>query len=126
LLLLLLLLTLYYLCSYPSVSYGHLVAVDHVKSSVSVSDRFRFATAVVVDEAGARGRTGPVVGAAALWVHQECRRSLRDDFARLAPAAGLQLQRQQQEINNKTNKQTKYTQWGKSTTSQHNGKVRPR
>jgi len=87
-----------------SVFYGHLVAVDHVKSSVSVSHRFRFATAAVVDETGARGRTGPVVSAAALWVDQECRSSLRDYFARLAPAAGLQLQ--QQEI----------IQWEKSTT----------
>ena len=71
------------------------MAIDHVKSSVSVSDRFGFATAVVVDDAGARGRTGPVVSAAALGIDQECRSSLRDYFARLAPAARLELQQQE-------------------------------
>ena len=75
--------------------HGHLVTVDHVKSSVSVSDRFGFATAVGVGEAGARGRAGAVVSAAALGIDQECCCSLRDHLTRLAPSAGLELQHQE-------------------------------
>lgn len=68
----------------------HLVAVDHVKSSGAVSNRLGLA-AVVVGVPDARGRTSPVVSAAALWVDQECGGRLRDHLARLAPAASLEL-----------------------------------
>ena len=74
------------------------MAIDHVKSSVSVPDRFGFASAVVcVDETGARGRTGLVVSAAAFGIDQKCRSSLRDYLARFASSAGLELQQQQQQ-----------------------------
>ncbi len=69
----------------------HLVTVDHVKSSGAVSNRLGLA-AVVVGVTDARGRTSPVVSAAALWVDQECGGRLCNHLARLAPAASLELQ----------------------------------
>lgn len=73
-----------------SVLDGHLVTVDHVKSSVSVPHRFGLPAAVVVNNPGARGRTGAVVSAAALGIHEERCSSLRDHLACLAPATSFE------------------------------------
>lgn len=82
-----------------SVFDGHLVTVDHVKSSVSVPHRFGLPAAVVVNNPGARGRTGAVVSAAALGIHEERCSSFRDHLACLAPATSFELSKKKKKTN---------------------------
>lgn len=74
-----------------SGSGSHLVAIDHVKSSISVPHGLALATSAATVCSDAGRRASRVVSAAALRVHQESGRRLRDHFACLARAARLEL-----------------------------------
>lgn len=71
----------------------HLVAVDHVKCSVPVSDGLRSATAARQVGPDAGRRAGRVGRAPAFRIHEKRGGRLRDDFAGVAPAACLKLKR---------------------------------